>query len=162
MNIRVANKKDLDTVFAIYDRARKFMREHGNPDQWGDVYPSNEIINDDIRNENLYIVEGDEGDIAGVFAYFPDGDPDYDDLNGEWLNDEPYVAIHRIASAGTQKGVFSRIVEFCLERASNIKVDTYMDNIVMQSALKKHGFILCGTISVEGMEFLAYQLVKKS
>ena len=162
MNIRVANKKDLDTVFAIYDRARKFMREHGNPDQWGDVYPPEELIRSDVKDGRLHVVEGDDGNIAGVFSYFPDGDPDYDEINGAWLNDEPYVAIHRIASAGTQKGVFSRILEFCLERASNIKIDTHTQNTVMQAILQKHGFVLCGTISIVGMDFLTYQLVKKS
>ena len=107
MNIRIAEQKDINTALAIYDRARKFMREHGNPEQWGDVYPPNELVKEDIEEKRLYIVEGDDGVAAGVFSYFPDGDPDYDEINGAWLNDEPYVAIHRIASAGTHKGIFS-------------------------------------------------------
>lgn len=162
MIIRSATHQDLNTILNIYDRARKFMREHGNPEQWGDVYPPNELVKEDIEEKRLYIVEGDDGVAAGVFSYFPDGDPDYDEINGAWLNDEPYVAIHRIASAGTQRGVFSRILEFCLERASNVKIDTHTQNTVMQAILQKHGFVLCGTISIAGMDFLTYQLVKKS
>ena len=157
MNVRLASLADLDTASAIYARARVFMRENGNPTQWGDSYPSLDLIRSDILGENLYIIEDSEGTAAGLFAFFPNGDPDYNVINGAWLNDEPYAAIHRIASSGAHKGVFSHILDFCLARSSNIKVDTHAQNTVMQSVLKKHGFSLCGTITADGSEFLAFQ-----
>ena len=163
MKIRAAQNNDLEKIFKIYDRARTFMRENGNPDQWGDVYPSHELICEDLAGGHLFVVTDDDDAIAGVFSCFVDGDPDYNVINGAWLNDEPYTAIHRIASAGTHKGIFTHIFNFCLTFSDNIKIDTYTQNLVMQSILKKHGFKYCGTITVEGvddMEFLAFQFVK--
>ena len=160
MKIRIAEHSDLDIIFNIYDYARNFMKEHGNPEQWGNVYPSKELIISDLEQGALFVVADDNNAPVGVFSYFPDGDPDYDTINGAWLNDEPYTAIHRIASAGTHKGIFACIFDYCLSLSSNIKIDTYIDNTIMQAILKKHGFKACGTISVCDMEFIAFQFTK--
>ncbi len=40
MQIRKATMNDLPDILAIYAYARKYMKEHGNPDQWRDSYPS--------------------------------------------------------------------------------------------------------------------------
>ena len=158
MNIRNATLADLDKILDIYARARSFMKEHGNPDQWGDVYPPKELISWDLANERLFVVVDDEGTLAGVFSCLVDGDPDYDDIrDGAWLNDEPYTAIHRIASAGTHKGIFTHILNYCLTFSRNIKVDTHTQNHIMQSVLKKHGFQYCGIITADGLEFIAFQ-----
>jgi ribosomal protein S18 acetylase RimI-like enzyme len=160
MIIRTATYQDLEIILKIYERARAFMREHGNPDQWGDSYPSREIVISDLEQGYLRLLVDEENTVAGVFSIFLDGDPDYDVINGAWLNDEPYVAIHRIASAGTHKGIFTHIFNYCLKFSSNIKIDTHLNNVVMQSVLAKHGFIKCGTIAVVGMEFIVFQFVK--
>lgn len=160
MIIRTATYQDLEIILNIYERARAFMREHGNPDQWGDSYPSREIVISDLEQGYLRLLVDEENTVAGVFSIFLDGDPDYDVINGAWLNDEPYVAIHRIASAGTHKGIFTHIFNYCLNFSSNIKIDTHLNNVVMQSVLAKHGFIKCGTITVVGMEFIVFQFVK--
>lgn len=158
MHIRTATHADLDGVYSIYARARRFMRENGNPDQWGDVYPPKELIISDLEEGRLHVLVDENGALAAVFSLFLDGDPDYDEINGAWLNELSYIAVHRVASAGTHKGVFAQILDFCLGFSSNIKIDTHFDNHIMQSILKKHGFIPCGTIRVEGMDFLAFQL----
>lgn len=161
MKIRSATYSELDEILDIYARARLFMKEHGNPDQWGDVYPPKELIASDLEQGRLFVLVDDENALAGVFSCLRDGDPDYDDIkNGAWLNDEPYIAIHRIASAGTHKGIFTHILNYCLSFSSNIKIDTYIDNTVMQSILAKHGFKKCGTITAAGLDFIAFQLLR--
>lgn len=160
MKIRSASHSDFEQVLNIYERARAFMREHGNPDQWGDSYPSRDLLLSDLENGRMHLVVDDSSTIAGVFSLFLDGDPDYDVIDGEWLNDEPYIAIHRIASAGTHKGVFSCIFDYCLGLSDNVKIDTHTQNTVMQSVLAKHGFKRCGYITIEGMQFITFQFVK--
>ena len=161
MKIRNATYIDLDEILEIYARARSFMRDHGNPTQWGDSYPSKELIVSDLEQGCLRVLIDDENAIAGVFSCFVDGDPDYDVIkDGAWLNDEPYTAIHRIASAGTHKGIFTHILEYCLTFSTNVKVDTHLQNTVMQSVLQKHGFKKCGTITAAGLDFIAFQFVK--
>ncbi|MBE6534395.1 MAG: GNAT family N-acetyltransferase [Ruminococcaceae bacterium] len=161
MKIRNATYIDLDEILEIYARARSFMRDHGNPTQWGDSYPPKELIVSDLEQGCLRVLIDDENAIAGVFSCFVGGDPDYDVIkDGAWLNDEPYTAIHRIASAGTHKGIFTHILEYCLTFSTNVKVDTHLQNTVMQSVLQKHGFKKCGTITAVGLDFIAFQFVK--
>lgn len=55
MQIRQANIEDLPQLLALYDHARIFMAEHGNPVQWGKNYPPEELVEGDIRNGNQYV-----------------------------------------------------------------------------------------------------------
>lgn len=48
MEIRKASVQDLGQIMQVYDKARKFMRENGNAEQWGEDYPSAELIEHDI------------------------------------------------------------------------------------------------------------------
>ncbi len=45
---------------------------------------------------------------------------------------------------------------------SNIRIDTHLDNRIMQHVIKKYGFTYCGIIYLaSGDERLAYQLIKE-
>ena len=48
MHIRKAAQQDLHSIMKLYENARIFMREHGNPDQWGTAYPPQNMIEADI------------------------------------------------------------------------------------------------------------------
>ena len=48
MEIRKASMQDLEQIMQIYDHAKKFMRENGNKEQWGEDYPSSELIKKDM------------------------------------------------------------------------------------------------------------------
>ena len=41
--IKKAEVKDLPKLSELYEAARQYMRESGNPDQWGMSYPSEDI-----------------------------------------------------------------------------------------------------------------------
>jgi hypothetical protein len=68
MNIRKANYKDLEEIRLIYQSARKFMSDNGNPNQWGNNNPPLSRTEEDLRENNLYVVE-DDIDILAVFFY---------------------------------------------------------------------------------------------
>ena len=163
MEIRLANQSDLVNIDAIYESARKFMRDTGNPDQWSTHYPSVDLIKSDIESSNLYTVcENDE--ILAVFFFKIGEDPTYQIINGgKWKNDLPYGVIHRIAVAENAhgKGVSSFCFDFALSECGNLKIDTHRDNLPMQKVLKKNGFEYCGIINLEnGDERLAFQKSK--
>ena len=160
MNIRNATQADIQGVLKIYETARSYMKDTGNPHQWADFYPPTDLVMRDLEGGNLFVME-DGAELCGVFAFFPEGDAIYDTINGEWLNSLPHAAIHRVASAGTRKGILAACVEYCLTRANNLKIDTYKDNAVMQHQLKKCGFVPCGTVCVPSLgEFIAFQLYR--
>ena len=157
--VRKAIYSDIDTVLKIYEKARQYMADTGNPKQWSDSYPPKELVMRDIEGGNLFVLE-DSADIYGVFAFFPEGDSIYDDIEGEWLNSLPHAAIHRVASAGTRRGVLAECIDFCLSQSNNLKIDTYTTNKIMQHQLLKYGFVNCGTLKGDMKDFPVFQLYK--
>ena len=54
--IRKAVRADLDPVMEVYASARRFMKETGNPTQWGDDFPPRELIDGRIHRGELYVL----------------------------------------------------------------------------------------------------------
>ena len=122
MIIKKATAADLDRCLEIYKNAREYMRQNGNPDQWGTEYPYEHLIVEDIEIGRLYVVDCD-GSVEGVFLMESGPDDTYLEIEGEWLNDEPYYVIHRIASSGRVKGVVKAAVDFALKNTKNVRID---------------------------------------
>ena len=164
MRIRVARESDLPQIRRIYDAAKAYMNTSGNPNQWKLGYPPEEFLRHDIELNRLFVCE-EAGKLHGVFMLSMEDDPTYRYIEGTWLNDEPYGVIHRIASDGTQKGVFASVLEFCKARmaeqkVTNLRIDTHTDNKTMQHLVEKYGFKRCGIIYLEnGNPRIAYQLI---
>ena len=161
MHVRKANPEDLDEIMKIYSIAQDFMIQSGNPDQWGRSYPSEDLIRKDIENEVSYVIcDGEKP--HGVFALYSGDEPTYQYIeDGQWLNDNPYVTVHRIASDGKIHGIFKCAVTYCRSISDNIRIDTHKNNTVMQRQIEKSGFERCGTIYVrDGSPRIAYQWSK--
>lgn len=159
MDIRKTEVHDLKTVMPIYDHARRFMQAHGNPNQWTDGYPSEEYILQEINDGNSYVCLNEAKEIIATFCFIRGEDPTYRRIdNGRWLNDKPYGVIHRLASAGKEKGIADKCIRWCLAQHGNLRADTHRDNTVMQNILKKNGFKECGIIYTRnGSPRIAYQ-----
>ncbi len=160
MQIRKATAADLTAIFSIYARARKFMAENGNGTQWGNVKPKKELVESDIENGISYVCVKD-GEVVGVFALIFGEDPTYKIIyDGEWLSEEPYATVHRIASSGKVKGTGEFCINWALSQMPNIRIDTHKNNSVMRHLLSKLGFTYCGIIHLEdGDERLAFQKI---
>ena len=161
--IRHAVQQDKAVIMDIYAYARKFMAEHGNPNQWKNNNPSEETIDNDILSGQLYVIyeSGDEEAVHGVFYFHIGEDATYAVIeDGKWLSDETYGTIHRIASDGTVHGVLSLAVGFCEKQIKHLRIDTHKDNTIMQHVIEKNGFTKCGTIYVkDGSPRIAYEKV---
>lgn len=160
LSIRKATETDFDTILAIYRYAQDYMIKSGNPNQWGHTYPKPELIQKDIR-EGLCMVICDEREVHGVFALCEGPEPTYMYIeNGEWMNDDPYATIHRIAGDGKVHGVFRCVADYCKKHYSSIRIDTHADNTTMQRQIEKNGFKKCGIIYVRDRSpRIAYQWV---
>ncbi len=157
--IEKAALSQLSTIMAIYEKARHFMTQNGNPDQWGKTYPPEDMIRQDILDGKCYVnFVGDH--IRAVFYFALEDDPTYGYIEGAWLNDAPYGVIHRIAVGESGKGVAAECFQFAFEQCENLRIDTHENNIPMQRCLAKHGFQRCGIIYLEdGDPRIAYQKV---
>ena len=160
MIIRKTESGDLSAVSEIYENAKKFMRENGNPVQWSDGKPNIDTAKEDMERGVGYVAD-DNGEIAAVFMFGKGPDPTYEKIyEGKWLNDLPYAVIHRIAVKKQGRGLIGFCIDECFKICQNLKIDTHEDNIPMQKALLKRGFKYCGIIYLEnGEKRLAYQKI---
>ena len=158
MIIRPALQTDLPAIRHIYASARQFMAKNGNPDQWGDTYPSEEIIQNDLHQGHLFVCEAEQ-EVAGVFCYFVGIEPDYLDIyEGSWLQDGSYGVVHRLAAGGKGRGIASHCLQYAFAQCGNLRIDTHRNNIPMQRLLAKTGFHRCGIIHCShGGDRIAYQ-----
>lgn len=153
---------DAAAVNEIFAQARIFMAQTGNPHQWAGSYPGLPEIEQDIKNGTGYVLVGEENGtqkVIGTFELF-DYEPSYDKIDGAWLDDGPYVAVHRLATthedhAGTY------ILKYLMERHPSIRIDTMDRNRPLRSLLEKLGFVQTGIIYMQGRgPRTAYQYLK--
>ena len=136
MTIRKTEEKDTAAVLTVYEDARQYFFHNGIP-QWQNGTPNLETLQEDMRRGYSYVLE-ENGRIIGA-----------------WLNDEPYVVVHRIAVPSSCKGngYASKLLAFAGEKAEengwrNLRIDTHEKNWSMRRLLEKNGFSMCGNVIV--------------
>ena len=171
--IRQAEMADFPQILAIYRKAREFMKENGNPSQWGDTFPREEVLRNDIEEKrHLYVItRGETGEtIAGVFALIIGPDPTYAVIepcegdpparSGFWLSDSLYGTIHRLASGGRAHGIFAEAIAYSRRQIAHLRIDTHEDNLIMQHLIERAGFSRRGIIYTDdGSPRIAYECV---
>ena len=163
LDIRTAEPENLETIMEIYRHAQDFMIASGNPRQWGHEYPPEEQVTQDTETGVCRVVL-ENGRICGVFSICAGEEPSYRRIEeGTWLNQEPYLTIHRIAGDGSAHGIFRCASDYAKRLADNIRIDTHADNRIMQRQIEKQGFVRCGTVFIRGgSPRIAYQWSRAS
>lgn len=169
MTYRFARQEDLPGLLNMVEQAKASFKARGIG-QWQKGDPDGPGLSDAISRGYIHVLEQD-GAAVGMVTIIPGPEASYAVIDGNWLNDEPYVAFHRVCVEESCKGrglaaqLFARSEEYAgQEGYSNIRVDTHPDNISMQRALEKSGYICCGRLVLtEGTEIgdprLAYHKV---
>lgn len=148
---RHATMRDLTQMLKIYAHARELMARNGNPTQWGNTFPREEVVRDDIANQRtMLLVDTQNGHerILAQFALCTGEDPTYKHIDGAWLDDDVYVTIHRIASSGLVKHAARDCIMWALKHYGNVRADTHPNNRAMQHVLETNGFARCGLIQL--------------
>lgn len=161
--IRKGTIEDMPHILRIFESARKFMRLNNNRTQWNGNYPSESDILKDILKGHSYVGLEPEGEIIMTFAFIKGEDPTYKTIyEGDWLNNEEYGTIHRIASNGKVSGVLKAACNYCFTETENLRIDTHKDNNPMINALDNLGFVKCGIILCrDGSPRIAFQKQKE-
>lgn len=164
---RQAQSCEADRIMQIIRQAQARMNVAGSR-QWQDGYPAPGHISADIgRNCGYILCKPDtEGPLA-VIAYGAvvfDGEPAYDSIDGQWLTDEAYVLVHRMAVAAEEQGrgvateFLQRVEALARERGvRSFRIDTNFDNRTMLGLLERTGFTYCGKVAYRSGERLAYE-----
>lgn len=164
MEFRKSNETDINNIMNIIKQAQAYFKEHGI-NQWQNNYPNTETIRNDIANNNSYVLLKDNKVVATVAVSF-DGEKTYNSIyEGEWISNNGFAVIHRIAVDNTYKGlglssqIIKNVEKLCLSKdVYSIKVDTHEKNISMQKLLKKNDFQYCGIIYLEdGSKRIAFE-----
>ncbi|HBI6990284.1 TPA: GNAT family N-acetyltransferase [Clostridium perfringens] len=166
MEFRQAKISDLDQIVEIIELSKKYLKET-KVDQWQDGYPAKEDLRRDIESGNSYVLTNKD-EIVATTVISLDGESTYNSIfNGEWITNEEYIVMHRVAVHNKYKGkgIFKELIKEAESLALNndifsIKIDTHRDNVSMQRAVVKNNFKRCGIIYLgDGSERIAFEKV---
>lgn len=166
MKFRKAVKADISSIMNIISQAQDYFKKQGI-NQWQNNYPNSEIISNDIDNNYSYVLLKEDNVVATAAVSF-DGEKTYDSIyEGQWISNNEYAVIHRIAVDNNFKGlglssqIIKNVEELCLNKGVySIKVDTHEENLSMQRLLKKNKFQYCGIIYLEnGSKRIAFEKI---
>lgn len=157
--IRLATLNDLDIIMPMISEGRSNIQTYNIP-QWINGYPSVDTISEDINKQRGYVLI-DNDEIIGYFVVLKH-DPCYDKIDGKWIDDSDYVAIHRTVTKYFNKGLGSKMFDEIKKYYDHIRVDTHEGNISMNKCLLKNNFKYCGVIHLEdGSPRNAYEYLNK-
>lgn len=170
MHIRKTRLDEVEQVLEIIQHGRHIQAMTGNKGQWPDHYPARQHIEADILKGESYVCVSDqaeadlinEGTLLATLCIQESPDPTYANIDGQWLNDNDYVTVHRIATNQKVKGAASFAMQYVVDKYHNIRIDTHEKNKAMLAMIAKFNFIYCGIVEVRENEFRkAFQLSRK-
>lgn len=154
MIFRKGREEDIPAIIDVMEEGRAFLKSRGVV-QWQDGFPHAGMIKNDVKNGVSYVIEED-GAILAMAAIIFEADPCYAEIDGAWLNDEPYGVLHRVAVSDKARGkglgdmMFENAEKLALEKGfKNLRIDTHRDNKVMQKLIARKGFTYCGVVVME-------------
>ncbi|SCU79412.1 LAMI_0A08724g1_1 [Lachancea mirantina] len=167
--LRKSRADEVEQLMIIFDAAKAHLKSLGI-DQWQQGYPNSDGLLEDIRKGEGYVLIY-ENEIAAVGAISGGTDPDYTNIDGQWLpqsNHEKYVVVHRTVVADKFRGrnlstiLFSGLITLAVEKGyKDIRADTHPANKTMQHILNKLGFAHRGFITQQTSQKVlpAYQFI---
>ena len=163
-HFRKAELSEIAPIWEILHQAIQRRKEDGSQ-QWQDGYPNPEVVQKDIeKGEGFVLVEGET--IIGYSAILINDEPAYENIEGNWLSNDDFVVVHRVAISekylgkGFAKMIIKYIENFALSNnIYSIKADTNFDNIAMMKIFENLGYNYCGEVYFRGSPRKAYEKV---
>ncbi len=151
LQLKLVEKEEIQQVLTLIADGKAHLEEQGIP-QWQGAYPKLEMIENDIAEKKAYFLMLDE-EAVGYYCVDFGGEPEYENLDGQWLTDAPYGVIHRMCISSKHRGqrlavqAYALAEELCKARnIGSIRVDTAPQNKKMLHIIEQSGYSYCGTI----------------
>lgn len=145
-----ASSDELPAITRIFDEARAFQRAQGFI-QWKDGYPSRATLLDDLEKGHGFLFT-ENGTVAGYVALSAGKDADYERLSHIWKHAGLYGTVHRLALGDAWRGrhLAQSLFDTCeshlqAKGCTTIRIDTGVENVVMQRILERRGYENRGT-----------------
>jgi GNAT superfamily N-acetyltransferase len=152
----------LEDIWYILKEAIIRRKVEGS-NQWQDGYPNKQTILEDIDQGVGYVLLN-EKKVVAYLAIKVNDEPAYNNIVGNWLNNNDFLVIHRVAvhpnylGKGLATKLFHLIENHGVSRqVFDVKVDTNFDNKPMLSIFKRLDYVYCGKVYFDGSERLAFQ-----
>ncbi len=162
--LRKAQISEAEIIWQILQQAIERRKKDGS-NQWQDGYPNLEVVKMDISLGKGYVLEIDNT-IAAYAALVFNDEPAYNEIIGDWLTNDDFLVIHRVAVSDDFLGkgiavlLFQKLEEFAKEnQVFSIKVDTNFDNLAMLHILEKLDYQYCGEVYFRGSARKAFEKV---
>ncbi|MDO6736785.1 GNAT family N-acetyltransferase [Wenyingzhuangia sp. 2_MG-2023] len=159
-----ANISEIPVIWEILQQAIQKRKLEGS-NQWQDGYPNPEVLKRDIEKKVGFVLTENET-IVGYVAMLVNDEPEYENIEGQWITHKDYVVFHRVAISenhlgkGLAKKMMNFIESYALENhIYSIKADTNHDNDEMIAIFKKLGYQYCGTVCFRNSFRNAYEKV---
>ncbi len=162
--LRKAIHEDIPVIWGILQHAI-ILRKNDGSNQWQDGYPNIAIVEKDIDNEvGLVLVENQT--IVAYSAVFINDEPNYVNIQGQWISNSDFVVVHRVAVAKSHlgKGMAKRILLLIEQMAIDkgifsIRADTNYDNGSMLHIFESLGYVYCGEVAIRDNPRKAYEKI---
>ena len=145
---RAAEKRDIQTILDMFVAAIHDMNLNGIP-QWDEIYPNQEVIEDDIRKKQMTVVMlGDDM----VAAYVINTESDVQYTNGKWSKpDTTYVVLHRLCvnPKFKHRGIARQVMLHMEEEErqqgiESIRLDAFTKNPFALKLYEELGYVTVG------------------
>lgn len=164
LNIKKGTVSDADKLFQIY-LAAKAELERNSIFQWTDNYPTQSIIEDDLRKGYLFVLShGNE--IIGAINISEIQEAVYSSVNWQF-DDSKILVIHRLVvnPIHQRNGYATKMMDFAEQYASDngytsIRLDAYSQNKKVIEFYKKRAYYIRGEVHFPEREFEFYCLEK--
>lgn len=140
--LRKARLEELDGILEMYQRGIQGMIGRGI-DQWDDTYPNRAILEEDIRNKQLFVFV--EDGILAAAALNEEQDLEYQKLTWEYA--DPSLVIHRLLvdpdcqGQGVGRALMASIEEYARHQGyASIRLDTYIKNYLALNLYDSMGY----------------------
>ena len=139
---------DLPAVLTIVKEATRHMNEKGIF-QWDDLYPSRDVLADDIQKQQMHLIEF-ERQIAGVVVINEEQSPEYGDIGWEYFG--RVMVVHRLTIGPTfqRRGLATHLMDFAEANASGrydcIRLDAFAKNPSAIALYEKRGYRKAGLV----------------
>ena len=144
MEFRLGTTQDLDLVCLLIKDAIAEMEKNGIY-QWDEIYPARSDFEEDIKNNNLYVVF-DEDILIAFYVISGEYDEQYN--NAEWKceADSAYI-LHRfcVSPKVQNRGIGKKIlrhIEYQIKDMGykSVRLDTFTENPFAQKLYRHNGY----------------------
>ena len=148
--ISLASTLHHSQIMALLEDCIDDLVRQGN-DQWGDHYPTSDIITGDLETQTLYRAQNDRNQLQGFIVINPHQPPQWDGLI--WKTPEPVMAVHRLCvhPHWQREGIAGLLMDFSEalvlgQGYASMRLDAYSGNPAALGFYEKRGYRRVGRV----------------